>query len=112
MLAHFPHAFETWIWWGHTVPNGDPPEPFCTGTDLCGVMLASSLSLPEGFDSLEVSEDKVIWFLVLLPLFAEEMNFKLRRGAEKLADRLAAAGVSDVIDVSRTNTCRKRWGLF
>jgi hypothetical protein len=27
-LAHFPHDQKTWIGSGHTVPNGDPPEPF------------------------------------------------------------------------------------
>src|SRR3954451_3591762 len=25
-LARLPHAFDTFLWAGHTVPNGDPPE--------------------------------------------------------------------------------------
>src|SRR5215831_18616558 len=27
-LARFPHTCETWLGSGHTIPNGDPPEPF------------------------------------------------------------------------------------
>jgi hypothetical protein len=25
MLARLPHEFETFVWFGHTIPNGDPP---------------------------------------------------------------------------------------
>ena len=27
-LARLPHEYETWLGFGHTVPNGDPPEPY------------------------------------------------------------------------------------
>lgn len=26
-LARFPHDYDTWLSYGHTMPNGDPPEP-------------------------------------------------------------------------------------
>jgi hypothetical protein len=25
--ARFPHVYESWLWCGHTVTNGDPPSP-------------------------------------------------------------------------------------
>src|SRR5258707_757227 len=25
-LARFPHEYHTWFFWGHSMPNGDPPE--------------------------------------------------------------------------------------
>ena len=27
MIGRLPHDYHTWIGWGHTIPNGDPPEP-------------------------------------------------------------------------------------
>jgi hypothetical protein len=46
-------------------------------------------------------------------LHAEEMDFKLKHGADPLVDRLVQAEVTEMLDVSRRNTCRKKWlGLF
>lgn len=40
-------------------------------------------------------------FWSLLPLHADEMDYKLRYGVDALAERLEAAGVSDVVDLAR-----------
>ena len=47
-LAHLPHEYETWLGFGHTVPNGDPPEPYTDGTALCGAMLVDPTLVPDG----------------------------------------------------------------
>src|SRR5439155_11079655 len=31
-LARLPHEYDTWLSFGHTVPHGDPPEPFADST--------------------------------------------------------------------------------
>ncbi|MEY4565829.1 MAG: hypothetical protein RLY14_799 [Planctomycetota bacterium] len=33
-LAHFVHDNRTWLHWGHTMPNGQPPEPLSTQKGL------------------------------------------------------------------------------
>ena len=28
VCARFPHEYKTWLCWGHTLPNGDPPAAY------------------------------------------------------------------------------------
>lgn len=111
ILSRFPHECKTWLWDGHTVPNGDPPEPFAPNTKLCGMMLVKPLSAPPEFARLTVG-DKTIHFFALVPLYAEEMNHKIKYGMETLFPRFEKHGVTDLIDVNRPNVCKKRFGIF
>ncbi|HWK30190.1 MAG TPA: suppressor of fused domain protein [Solirubrobacter sp.] len=95
-LAELPHRFDTWLWAGHTVPNGDPPAPYAPGTRLCGAILAAPLLVPDAFDVLDG-----VHFHSVLPLHADELELKLRRGADELFARLERAGVSELLDPDR-----------
>jgi Suppressor of fused protein (SUFU) len=33
-VAHFPHASKSWLGYGHTMPNGNPPAPFWGSAEL------------------------------------------------------------------------------
>lgn len=112
VLARMPHKFDTWLGWGHTIPNGDPAEPYAGNTRLCCSILLPSITVPEEFNTLEIHPDKVIHFLAVVPLYQEEMALKLRNGANKLLDKLGAADVSDIVDLTRGNVARKRFGIF
>ena len=46
-LARLPHEYDTLLWTGHTVPNGDPPQPYGPNTKLCGALIAPMLIAPE-----------------------------------------------------------------
>jgi Suppressor of fused protein (SUFU) len=107
-LARFPHEYDTWLGWGHTVPNGDPPEPFASNTGFCGALLLAPLSLPEEAWRIPVEEGREVQLYSLIPLYAEEMDFKLRRGTEALIERFEKAGVTDLIDVRRPNLLARR----
>lgn len=111
-LAHFPQKYETSLGWGHTVPNGDPAQPYAKSTELCGAILLSSPTVPEAFHTLKVSADKEIVFLSIIPLYREEMDLKLRSGEDKLLERLFRKGVNDVVDPVRKNVGKKVFGLF
>ncbi|MCA9082933.1 MAG: suppressor of fused domain protein [Planctomycetaceae bacterium] len=111
-LARLPHEFETWLGIGHTVPNGDPAEPYADNTRFSCALLLPPLSLSEEFHCLEC-EDRKIWFYNVVPLYEEETNYKLSKGLEALVDRFEKHSVSDIIDINRPNTCKKKWfGLF
>lgn len=111
-LARLPHKHSTWLGWGHTIPHGDPAEPYAPNTKLCGAIILPSITVPEDFCTLRINDDKTIHFLAVVPLFLEEMELKLREGANALIDRLGDKDVTDVVDLSRPNTCKKRFGLF
>jgi hypothetical protein len=107
ILARFPHENPTWLGNGHTIPNGDPPEPFAPGTKLCCWLLAPSITAPEGFGHLTITK-KTITFLAMVPLYREEMEFKLKHGCDALLEKFDRMGIGAVLDSSRLNVCQKR----
>jgi hypothetical protein len=56
-LARFPHKYSTWLGFAHTVPNGDPAEPYAPGTKFCGAIILPSVTVPDGFHRLRIDDD-------------------------------------------------------
>lgn len=113
MLARFPHEYNTWLSYGHTVPNGDPAQPFAENTQLNTMVLLPSISFGDDFHVLEL-EDKNIRFFALIPLYSEEVQLKLAKGVEALFEGFDKHGISDIVDVDRPNTAKRKkiFGLF
>jgi hypothetical protein len=105
VLARLPHEYDTWLWGFHTVPNGDPPDPFAASTKMSCAMLARPLRINPDFAQLKVDDRKTICFFSVLPIYREEMEFKLEHGGDALLERLVEAGVSELIDPNRRNVC-------
>jgi hypothetical protein len=59
-----------------------------------------------------VTDKKKVRLYSMIPLYKEEMNFKIKNGVESLVNKFVKFGVSDMIDVDRKNTCKKLSGLF
>lgn len=112
MLARFPHEYDTWLSYAHTVPNGDPPRPYADNTRLTGVILAPPLLFPPEFFTLKISEDKTIHFFALVPLHTDEMNFKIKKGASELFDLFDKKGVTELLSLERPSAIKKRWWPF
>ena len=111
-LARFPHKYNTWLGFGHTIPNGDPAEPFAGNTQLNTVTLLPSVVFNDEFRTLDL-ENKTIHFYSLVPLYSEEVELKMREGIEALFDGFDSIGVSDILDINRPSTVRKKkFGLF
>ena len=76
---------------GHSVPNGDPMVPFEGAQGFSGMMLYFP---DEGNGPKKLlpvpTEDGQIMLYVAVPVYAEEMNYKLAAGADALEDRLRA----------------------
>jgi hypothetical protein len=101
-LAHIPHDFDTVLWAGHTVPNGDPAEPYASSTALCCALLGGRMLKPEAFDTLTYT-GRDIDFLAVYPLDRAEMEFKLQNGSDALFDRLDASGVTEILKEGRAS---------
>ena len=112
-LARLPHVYSTWLGYAHSIPNGEPAEPYASTTRLCAAMIVPPLSLGEPIHRLERASGQVIRFWNVLPLHSDELAFKLRKGADALFDRLDAASVADIIDPSRPSVMsRNTWWPF
>ncbi|MBB4759353.1 hypothetical protein XarjCFBP7653_16385 [Xanthomonas arboricola] len=111
-LARLPHTFETWLGFGHTIPNGHPAEPYAPGVRFDGAIVLPPVSTPEEFARLVIDADKTIMFMTVVPLYPEEMALKLKDGSDALLDRFDARGIGDIIALDRVNVAKKRFGLF
>jgi hypothetical protein len=107
-VARLPHDYRTWVGPGHTVPNGDPPQPFADDTELCCLLVARPMNFARGFRRLRTEDGKEVAFYVLLPLHAAEVRYKLKHGADALTDKFDAVGLDDVIDPGRRSVVGKR----
>lgn len=112
ILARLPHKHDTWLGFGHTMPNGDPPEPYASNTALCGVLILPSITVPEAFHRLPIHVGKEITFYSVVPLFEAEMNLKLRKGVNDLLSLFDKKKVSDIVDIARADVTKKRFGFF
>lgn len=100
-LARFVHEYHTWLCYGHSIPNGDPAEPYAPDVPFVGVVLSTPWYGGEEFATLFLPDGTPVSFWSLVPVYASEMEFKLEHGTEALFERLAAAGYSDLLDPAR-----------
>jgi len=112
-LARFPHEYNTWLGYGHTIPNGDPADPFAENTELNTMLLLPTIVFGQEFHTLEL-ENKSIDFYTIIPLYSEEVNRKMKKGVESLFDGFDKHGLTDIVQIDRENTAKrkKRFGLF
>jgi hypothetical protein len=111
-LARFPHEYRTWLCAMHTMPNGDPAEPLASNTKLCGSILAPPVLSDAEFRRLIIDNEKEICFWAVVPIYAEEMDYKLKNGGEALFDLFDKHGINELLNVDRRNLCKKGWRLF
>jgi hypothetical protein len=104
-FARIPHEHATYFWDGHTVPWGDPAEPFARNTGLSSVVILPPSEAPDHFDEFECRDYKVN-ILGLLPLYEDELQLCLNEGVDALYERLDAAGVTDVVDPARPSVAK------
>jgi hypothetical protein len=111
-LSRVPREPERWLGWGHTIRNGEPPQPYAPSTQLCGVIIAPSLIVPVGFYELNVENERVA-FYAAIPLYREELELKQSKGMEVLLARLLEKDVNDIVWLKRRNVAKKKlFGLF
>lgn len=113
ILARLPHEYKTWLGFGHTVPNGDPPQPFVPGTKLCGFILLPPISVPAEARVAKLSDGRAVHLFAVHALHLEELTLKLTKGTGALLDAFENANISEVLDPGRPSCVqRKLFGLF
>jgi Suppressor of fused protein (SUFU) len=103
-LARLPQRYDTWLAPTHTIPNGDPPQPFGDDTGLCCMLTVPTICLDEGADVIATPLGKIL-LISVIAIHASEMRYKLEHGADALIEKLVAAGVDDVLDPLRAAVC-------
>ena len=113
LLGRLPHDYSTYLWYGHTIPHGNPPTPFADGTKLCCALVVPPLMVPNGFSKFQVSGGREVNILGVIPIYEDEMRMKLEKGTDALYDMFAKApAMSDVVDPKRPSSIPSKRRLF
>jgi hypothetical protein len=107
LVGRLPHEYQTWIGYGHTIPHGDPPKPIAD-TKFVGVMLTPPYHLSPEFFRLDTDDGHPIHFFALTPMYPEELDIKLEKGAEEIEKRFEKQEIGFVLDKDRPNVALKR----
>lgn len=99
ILARLPINEDTWLGWGHTVPNG---EPFAENTQLSGVILELPYTFGEESMTCKLPNGDVVNFYQMIPLYEEEMNYKVKHGTDELFEKFDD-DFTPVLDIHRRN---------
>lgn len=111
-IARLPHVYDTWVGPGHTIPNGDPAEPYAQTTSSCCALIGSPVVLPESIRECALGPDKTVHLYAVYPILLDEMDYKLSNGADELFAKMEARKVSEVIDPGRRSCLKKRFWLI
>lgn len=100
-IARLPHRHATWIWYGQTLPNGNPPQPLASSVEFTSLVLLTPTLLPEDFLELPIDDKKTIHFFSLVPIYPAEERLKARQGIEALEKALQDKGCNELLKADR-----------
>ncbi|MBQ7784070.1 MAG: suppressor of fused domain protein [Oscillospiraceae bacterium] len=113
--ARYPHMCKTWLSNTHTLQYTEENRPFADNTQLSSVIFIQlndedfGGKYGNGFEGFSTSDNTYINLLCMIPIFEDEMNFKLENGGIALFKRLFGDAVSDfsqlVIRPDRESVC-------
>lgn len=84
-LARFPGENNTWLGWGHTV-SYDGPLSYTT--ELCASILINPPCGNVGGNTCTLPDGEEVNFYQIIPLYGDELEFKLKNGTQKLLDKM------------------------
>ncbi|MDR3091574.1 MAG: suppressor of fused domain protein [Clostridiales bacterium] len=105
ILARLPITQDTWLGYGHTVPNFDG-KPFAENTGLCCVLLTFPYHFGSEAFICKLPNGEEVRFYQIFPIYEDEMNFKLEHDAESL-EKLFGENFDMVLDLSRESVVKR-----
>lgn len=102
-LARFPILENSWLSWGHSVDN---VEPFDESTQFCGCMLIQPMLFSDEACFCRLPDGSAVNFFQIIPLYREEIDFKVSHTAEELLEQLDDSIL--VVQPDRSPFCTKK----
>lgn len=102
---------KTWYGVGHTFPNGNPVEAISPTMKQKYFLLNVPTYLADELTPLEV-EDKTIEFLSIVPIFEDELDYKMGKGTYKLQKKFLDKNITEILDDYRMSTLKNKWRIF
>lgn len=109
-LAKYVVEKETWFGPGHTMPCGAEMKPLSATMKQNHFMLSEPILLEREMESIKVDGEEV-YFLAIIPIFPDELDYKLGKGTLKLTRKFIQKGVSEKLDDFRSTVLKSKWRL-
>ena len=109
-LARLPHDYNTFLGYGHTVPNGDPPVPFADGTAMCAWLILPILGVPPDVQASRLSDGGVLNLYAVHAIYRDELDLKLSGGTGALLDAFDRGHVGEVLNPTRPSSVGNKTG--
>jgi tetratricopeptide (TPR) repeat protein len=93
IIARLPIQEDSWVGWGHTIPNNGP---FAENTGLSTIMLLNPGAFDRKSFSCALPGGSTVNFYQMIPLYEEEAQFKIKNSAEILLDFMDAESLEYV----------------
>jgi hypothetical protein len=110
-LAKYVVDKQSWFGPGHTMPCGVTHESLSATMKQNHFFLTDPIYLDQELTPLKVGE-KTVYFLGIIPIFEDEMDYKSGKGTFKLLQKLSNAGVTEKLDDYRGTVLRSKWRLL
>lgn len=106
ILAMIPIKQNTWLGWGSSITNSEE-ERLSSEENIkfSGIVLSVPNGIQEGGEVCTFSDGTSVHFYQMLPVYKEEMEFKLKNGFIELLKRFVEYDLEHVIKAQRINTC-------
>lgn len=102
-VARLPIWCDTWLGYGHTTQEDAEGSAYAPNTRLNSVVLKFAEN-KNGDVRLIMPSGKVINFYEIIPLYPEELAFKIENGADALFAKFEENGIPfKVLDLNRKN---------
>lgn len=107
-LAKYVQEKETWFGHGHTMPCGKEKQELSALMKENHFMLMRPLLLEQEMAPI-MTDGKEVQFLSIVPIFENELDYKLGKGTRKLVTRFINKGVSEKLDDFRPSVMTRKW---
>ena len=101
--ARLPIWADTWLTYGHTTQKDEEGSAYASNTGFNSVVLNFATN-KDGDVRLILPSGKVINFYEIVPLYPEELKFKIENRADELFEKFAQKGIQyRIVDINRNN---------
>jgi hypothetical protein len=107
-LGNYLLEKQTWFGAGHTIPNGNPPQPLSKTVTQDYFFFDEATFLHKIFNSFYV-EETLVNFLFIIPITKDELAFKQKKNTFGFKKKLASKNVHEVVEEFRPSSVVKKW---
>lgn len=110
-LERFVRDKNTWFGPGHTIPTGNPEVPISDLMKQEYFIFLDPILLQKELSPVSI-EGKTIQFLSIVPIFGDELDFKMGKGTQKFVRRFIQRNYDEKLDDYRHSVLNSRLRFF